>query len=331
MAAAFMDDPGLRANPLRLSLEPEAQALVEASEVIPYLYTVPPPAKRLVLEELQSRPTPRPPVDEEWIVVDGGPTGDVKVRLVRPAGSTGQLPVVLYVHGGGWVMGNAATHDRLVSELAVGAGVAIAFPEYDLAPERTFPVALEQCYAVAAWIAAEGDEVALDAGRLGVAGDQMGGTIAIGTTMLARDRGGPEVQAMALLYPATDAGFDTESYRLFEVGYSLRAEGFRDFWNLYCPDLEIRNTPHASPLRASLEQLGTLPPTLVVTAEADCLRDEGEAFAATLRLAGVPVLSTRYQGITNGFMMLDAMRGTMAAEAAIAQTAWFLGRLHESE
>jgi acetyl esterase len=311
------------ANPLGLALEPEAAAFVEAGEVIPYLYTVPPAEKRRMLDELQARPTPRPDVTEAWYVVDSRSDVHpaVPVRVVRPPDASGPLPVLLFVHGGGWVMGNAASHDRLVRELAVGAGVAVAFPEYALAPEAVFPTALEQCWSTAQWLVAEADTLNIDVTRMAVGGDQMGGTLAIGVAMLAAERGGVEFQHQLLFYPSTDAGFDTDSYRLFATGYALRAQGYRDFWDQYCPDLDARKQPVASPLRADLETLAQLPPALVITAEADCLRDEGEAYAAALRHAGVPAMSVRYSGITNGFMMLDAMRGTMAASAAINQAA----------
>ncbi len=299
----------MTANPHNLALEPEAQAFVEAGEVIPYLYTVPPSEKRRMLDELQARPTPRPDVEEEWFLVD-----EVPVRIVRPPGTPDALPVLLFVHGGGWVMGNAATHDRLVRELAVGAGIAVAFPEYTLAPEAVFPVALEQCWSVARWLAERFDTVA-------VAGDQMGGTLACGLTLLAARRGGVRFAHQVLFYPCVGSTFDSESYRRFAVGYALRAQGYRDFWDQYCPDEHARADPLASPLRTTREELGLLPPALVVTAEADCLRDEGEAYAAALRDAGVPALSVRYSGVTNGFVMLDAMRGTLAAEAAITQAA----------
>jgi acetyl esterase len=310
-----------QANPLGLPLEPEAQAFVEAGEVIPYLHTVPPSEKRRILDELQARPTPRPAVEEEWLLVD-----EVPVRMVRPHGAKGPLPTLLFVHGGGWVMGNTATHDRLVSELAVGAGIAVAFPEYALAPEAKFPTALEECWKVATWLSRQSRV------PLAVGGDQMGATIACGLTLLAARRGGVDFAHQLLFYPATDTAFDTGSYRQFAVGYTLRAEGYRDFWNLYCPDPNARRDPLAAPLRTSPDELALLPPATVITAEADCLRDEGEAYAGALRASGVPVLGVRYAGVTNGFVMLDAMRGTHAADAAINQAARILRRaLHPNQ
>ncbi|CCK28848.1 lipase [Streptomyces davaonensis JCM 4913] len=302
----------MNANPLGIPLEPEAQAFCEAGEVIPYLYTVPPSEKRRMLDELQARPTPRPDVEEEWVLV-----GDVPVRMVRPPGADGPLPTLLFVHGGGWVMGNASTHDRLVRELAVGAHIAVAFPEYTLSPEARFPTALEECWAVAEWLAGRATAEA----PLAVGGDQMGATIACGLALLAIRRGGVDFAHQLLFYPATDTAFDTDSYQQFAVGYALRAQGYRDFWDQYCPDPDTRRDPVAAPLRTSPDELALLPPATVITAEADCLRDEGEAYAGALRTAGVPVLSVRYHGVTNGFVMLDAMRTTHAADAAINQAA----------
>ncbi|MGB4778174.1 alpha/beta hydrolase [Microbacterium sp.] len=312
------------ANPHGISLEPEAQAFVEAGEFIPYLYTVTPDQKRRMLDELQARPTPRPAADEDWYVVNAhsGEHPPVPVRVVRPTRHRGSAPapVVLWVHGGGWVMGNAASHDRLVREVADASGATIVFPEYGLSPEHAYPTAIDQCATVARWIVDEGHTHGLDASRIAVVGDQMGGTIAAALTLRAA-AGSLAVQFafQAFMYPATDAACDTASFTEFATGYSLRAEGYRDFWRLYCPNPARRFDHEASPARAPAALLAQTPPALIITAEADCLRDEGEAYAAALRDAGVPALAVRYSGVTNSFMMLDTLRGTMAAEAAIGQ------------
>lgn len=314
------------ANPHGIALEPEAQAFVEAGEIIPYLYTVAPDQKRRMLDELQARPTPRPPADEDWYVLNDpeGQHPSVPVRVVRPTRhrAATPAPVVLFIHGGGWVMGNAASHDRLVREIADASGATIVFPEYGLAPEHVYPTAIDQCATVARWIVDEGEAVGLDPTRVAIVGDQMGGTIAAALTLRTAAGTLPvRFVFQALMYPATDAACDTPSFTEFAVGYSLRAEGFRDFWRLYCPDVALREQPEASPARAPRELLAQTPPALIITAEADCLRDEGEAYAAALREAGVPALAVRYSGVTNSFMMLDTLRGTVAAEAAIAQVA----------
>ncbi|MYW20118.1 alpha/beta hydrolase fold domain-containing protein, partial [Streptomyces sp. SID2955] len=249
--------------------------------------------------------------------VPGGPTGSVRTRVVKPAGATGTLPVVLYIHGAGWVFGNAHTHDRLVRELAVGAGAAVVFPEYDLSPEARYPVAVEQNYAVARWVAEQGAGKGLDGSRLAVAGDSVGGNMTAALTLMAKERGGPALVQQVLFYPVTDADFDTPSYHQFATGYFLRRDGMRWFWDQYTTDEAERAQITASPLRATTEQLTGLPPALVVTAEADVLRDEGEAYANKLREAEVPVTAVRFQGIIHDFVMLDALRGTHAAQAAI--------------
>ncbi|MBO4258595.1 alpha/beta hydrolase [Streptomyces griseorubiginosus] len=307
------------AEPVKPVLEPAAQAFVEATANPPYLFDLPPAEGRKAVDEVQSGEIAKPAVDEEWITVSGGPTGSVRARVVRPAGATGTLPVILYIHGAGWVFGNAHTHDRLVRELAVGAGAAVVFPEYDLSPEVRYPVAIEQNYTVAKWVVEQGSTKDLDGSRLAVAGDSVGGNMTAALTLQAKERGDVPLVQQVLFYPVTDASFDTPSYHQFAEGYFLRRDGMQWFWDQYTTDEAERAQITASPLRASTEQLAGLPPALVITGEADVLRDEGEAYANKLREAGVPVTAVRYQGIIHDFVMLNALRETHAAEAAINQ------------
>jgi acetyl esterase/lipase len=300
-------------------LEPAAQAFVEATANPPYLFDLGPVEGRKAVDEVQSGAIEKPAVDEEWVTVDGGPTGSVRARIVRPAGATGALPVILYIHGAGWVFGNAHTHDRLVRELAVGTGAAVVFPEYDLSPEARYPVAVEQSYAVARWVVTEGAGHHLDGTRIAVAGDSVGGNMSAALTLMAKERGDVPLVQQVLFYPVTDAAFDTGSYHQFAEGYFLRRDGMQWFWDQYTTDEEQRAEITVSPLRATTEQLTGLPPALVITAEADVLRDEGEAYANKLREAGVAVTAVRYQGIIHDFVMLNALRETHAAEAAIRQ------------
>ncbi|MEU3513292.1 alpha/beta hydrolase [Streptomyces longwoodensis] len=310
-------------------LEPAAQAFAEATANPPYLFDLGPVEGRKAVDEVQSGDIALPEVDEEWITVAGGPTGSVRARVVRPAGATGTLPVVLYIHGAGWVFGNARTHDRLVRELAVGADAAVVFPEYDLSPEARYPVAIEQNYAVARWIVREGAAQGLDATRIAVAGDSVGGNMTAALTLMAKERGDVPLVQQVLFYPVTDASFDTPSYHQFATGYFLRRDAMQWFWDQYTTDEAERARITASPLRATVEQLTGLPPALVVTGEADVLRDEGEAYANKLRQAGVPVTAVRYQGVIHDFVMLNALRETYAAEAAITQAVTVLrGALH---
>ncbi|MEU5667719.1 alpha/beta hydrolase [Streptomyces longwoodensis] len=300
-------------------LEPAAQAFAEATANPPYLFDLGPVEGRKAVDEVQSGDITKPEVDEEWITVDGGPTGTVRARIIKPRGATGTLPVILYIHGAGWVFGNAHTHDRLVRELAVGANAAVVFPEYDLSPEARYPVAIEQNYAVAQWIVREGTAQGLDATRLAVAGDSVGGNMSAALTLMAKERGDVPLVQQVLFYPVTDASFDTPSYHQFATGYFLRRDAMQWFWDQYTTDEAERAEITASPLRATVEQLTGLPPALVITGEADVLRDEGEAYANKLRTAGVPVTAVRYQGVIHDFVMLNALRETHAAEAAITQ------------
>ncbi|WP_405451710.1 alpha/beta hydrolase [Streptomyces achromogenes] len=306
-------------EPVQPVLEPAAAAFAEATARPPYLFDLPPAEGRKAVDDVQSGDIAKPDVDEEWITVPGGPTGSVRARIVKPVGTDGALPVILYIHGAGWVFGNAHTHDRLVRELAVGAEAAVVFPEYDLSPEARYPVAIEQNYAVAQWIVQQGAAKGLDGSRLAVAGDSVGGNMAAALTLMAKERGGIQLVQQVLFYPVTDASFDTGSYHQFAEGYFLRRDGMRWFWDQYTTDEDQRAEITASPLRATTEQLTGLPPALIITAEADVLRDEGEAYAGKLRRAGVPVTAVRYQGVIHDFVMLNALRETHAAQAAITQ------------
>ncbi|RSN49451.1 esterase [Amycolatopsis sp. WAC 04197] len=304
----------MTANPHNLALEPAAQAFVEATATPPFLFQLPPEEGRKAVDEVQGGDVELPAADVETTHVDG-----VEVRIVRPQGVAGPLPVIVYIHGAGWVFGNFHTHERLVRELAVGAGAAVVFPEYDRSPEARYPVAIEQNYAVAKWVAEHGAENGLDGTKIAIAGDSVGGNMTAALTLLAKQRGDVTFRQQVLFYPVTDASFETESYRRFAEGYFLALDGMKWFWDQYTTDPAQRAEITASPLRASLDELAGLPPALVITAEADVLRDEGEAYAAKLRQAGVPVTAVRYQGIVHDFVMLNTLRETHAAEAAIKQ------------
>jgi acetyl esterase len=300
-------------------LEPAAQEFADATANPPFLFDLGPEKGRDTVDEVQSGEVDKPAVEIEDTTVPGGPSGRVSVRIVRPPGAAGTLPVIVYIHGAGWVFGNAHTHDRLIRELAVGTGAAVVFPNYSLSPEARYPVAIEESYAVLEWVAEHGTEQGLDPSRIAVAGDSVGGNMTAALTLMAKHRSGPPIMTQVLFYPVTDASFDTPSYHQFAEGYFLRRDAMQWFWNQYTTDQAQRNEITASPLRASLEQLTGLPKALVITGEADVLRDEGEAYARKLRQAGVDVTATRYEGIIHDFVMLNALRGTNAAEDAITQ------------
>jgi acetyl esterase len=300
-----------------VALERAAREFAEATALPPYLFDLGPAAGRALVDEIQGRPVVKAAVDIRDIVVPGGPAGEVAVRVVRPQHAPGMLPVIVYVHGAGWVFGNRHTHDRLVREITVGAQAAVVFPEYSLSPEVKYPTAIEECYAVASWVAEHGPEHGLDPDRIAVAGDGAGGNIAIALTLLAAERHGVSFRQQVLFYPVTDASFDSSSYQEYATGYFLRRDTMQWFWDQYTADPRQRAEATASPLGASTRQLAALPPTLVITAEADVVRDEGEAFAVRLREAGVPVTSVRFQGTIHDFVLLNALSATRATRAAL--------------
>jgi acetyl esterase/lipase len=299
-------------------LEPASQAFVEATSKPPFLNELTPAEARKVLDDVQAAQINKLPVDDRWITVPAE-VGDVQVRIVRPPDAAGTLPMILYMHGGGWVLGNADTHDRLIRELAVGTGAAVVFVEYDRSPEAHYPVAIEQGYATARWIVREGAANQLDPDHMAVAGDSVGGNMTAALALMANERGDVRFVQQSMYYPVTDARMDTGSYEQFAEGYFLTAKAMAWFWDAYLPEVDRRSELFASPLQASDEQLVGLPPTFLIVDEADVLRDEGEAYAARLRAAGVAVTTVRYDGITHDFMMLNPLSETHATRAAVAQ------------
>ena len=299
-------------------LEPEAQQLADATAQPPYFYEMTPAEARKVLDDVQAQPIKKPDVDEKWISVPA-PVGDVRVRIVKPVGSTAALPAILYIHGGGWVLGNAGTHDRLVRDLATGVDAAVVFVEYDRSPEARYPVAIEQAYATAQWITSHGAEEGIDATRIAVAGDSVGGNMAAAVAIMAKQRGDVTFCHQSLFYPVTDAAQDTDSYVEFADGPFLLAKSMAWFWNAYLPDEDKRGEITASPLRATLEELAGLPEAFVVVDENDVLRDEGEAYARRLIEAGVRTTTVRYNATIHDFMMLNPLRSSAASTGAIEQ------------
>src|SRR5215472_16394554 len=230
-------------------LEPAAQQVADAFSKPPYIYERTPAEARKILEDAQSSVSiMKPAVDEEWITVSS-PAGDVRVRIVKPKGATGMLPVVLYMHGGGWILGNAGTHDRLVRELAVGARAAVAFVEYPNSPEARYPVAIEQGYATAQWIMREGASKDLAATRMAVAGESVGGNMTAALALMAKQRGDVKFVQQSMYYPVTDAAMNTASYSEFATGYYLSRKKMEWFWDAYTSDPAQRAEITASPNR----------------------------------------------------------------------------------
>ena len=299
------------------NLEKAAKELTEALTKAPPLTELPLEDARKAVEAAQSAPIPMPDVDESWVTLRS-PTGEFKVRVVRPKGSAGPLPVIVYMHGGGWIIGSWITHDLLTRRLAVGANAAVAFVEYSLAPEAKYPVQIEQCYATAQWIKEQGASGGFDADRIAVAGDSAGGNMATVLALMAKQRGDVQFVHQSLYYPMTDANAeDSESMRTYKDGPYGSAAGAAWFWNSYLADGASRSDLLVSPLQATLDDLEGLPPALVIVDENDVLRDQGEAYADKLREAGVPTTSVRFNGTIHDFMRLNALRDSESTQAAI--------------
>ncbi len=302
-----------------MPLDPQAGALLEQMRGMgaPPLHTLSVPDARQLLERLRAlagEPERVAHVEDRTVP---GPAGDIPVRYYRPAGAT--PPLLVYFHGGGWVLGGLDSHDGMLRTLCNASGCAILAVDYRLAPEHRFPAAVDDCVAAAEWAAANASALGVDTSRLALGGDSAGGNLTAVVSQLARDRGGPAVRFQLLVYPATDATADMPSSRENATGYFLEREDMRWFYGHYLGADGDRHDPRVSPLRAA--DLRGLPPALVITAEFDPLRDEGEAYAHRLREADVPVTLTRYHGMIHGFFgmgtLLDQAR-TAVTEAATA-------------
>lgn len=299
------------------NLEKTAKELTEALAKAPPLTGLPLEDARKAVEAAQSAPIPMPDVDESWVTV-WSPLGEFKVRVVRPKGSAGPLPVVVYMHGGGWILGSWITHDLLTRRLAVGANAAAVFVEYSLAPEAKYPVQIEQCYAAAQWVKEQGAPGGFDDDRIAVAGDSAGGNMATVLALMAKQRGGVQFIHQSLYYPMTDANAEeTESMRTYKDGPYGSAAGAAWFWSSYLAEGASRSDLLVSPLQATLDDLEGLPPALVIVDENDVLRDQGESYADKLREAGVPTTSVRFNGTIHDFMRLNALRDSESTRAAI--------------
>lgn len=313
------------------NLEQPVRELTESIAKGPPLSSVSLAAARKAVEAAQSAPLPMPDVDESWATLSSA-FGDFEVRIVRPRGSAGLLPAILYLHGGGWILGSWITHDLLTRRLAVGANAAVAFVEYSRAPEAKYPVQIEQCYAAARWITDQGAGGGFDATRIAVAGDSAGGNMSTVLALMAKRRGDVRFVHQSMYYPMTDANAEgSESLRRFKDGPYGSAEGLAWFWDSYLTGEASRNDILVSPLQATLADLKGLPPALVIVDENDLLRDQGEAYADKLRDAGVPTTSVRFNGTIHDFMRLNALRDSESTRAAIALAVTALRRAFGTE
>jgi acetyl esterase/lipase len=254
---------------------------------------------------------------EKTITQDGR---SVKLYIMKPQEVKGTPGVLLFIHGGVWIVGNFQNHQRLLRDLVVGSGQIGVFVEYTPLPEGKFPTPLEESYAALEWIAAHAGEFGADGTRIAIAGNSVGGNMTAALTLMAKDRNGPQIAYQVLLIPATDASVDTDSYHEFSTGRFLPRAFMKYGWDRYAPDEKTRNNPYVSPLRASDEELSGLPPALVITAENDPLRDEGEAYARKLKQTGVAVTAIRYDGTIHDFVLLNAIRKVPSTQAALQQT-----------
>jgi acetyl esterase len=286
------------------------------------IYLLTPEEARSTLLQMQSGYS-NPQVEIENVVAElNGRI--VSLKIFRAAGLAAPSPVILYFHGAGWVMGDSVTHRRLVSSLATGAAATVVFVDYHRAPEHQYPVAIEDAYAATLYVSERAERFQVDSKRLAVAGESSGGNMAAVVSLLAKQRSGPHISGQVLLYPVTNADFETASYQAFADGPWLTRRSMQWFWDQYLPDREKRKEPTASPLLASPNQLRGLPRALIITAENDVLRDDGEAYGRKLIEAGVEVVMTRYNATIHDFLLLNALAASAPSRAAATQAIHFL-------
>ncbi|HMK46387.1 MAG TPA: alpha/beta hydrolase [Methanocella sp.] len=283
----------------------------------PQIYQMSPGEARAALLKIQNVKVPELVTDTEDLSIPDGPKGAVQIRIIRPKGAEEKLAAIMYFHGGGWVLGDKNTHDRLVREISTRTNSAVIFVDYSRSPEAMYPIAVEECYIATRYVAQNAEQLNIDPSRLIVAGDSVGGNMATVVSMMAKQRKRPKIGMQILFYPVTDSNFDTSSYRQYANGYWLSREAMKWFWDQYLPEKSKRSEPMASPLQASADQLLGLPEALVITDEFDVLRDEGEAYARKLIESGVKVAAIRCLGTIHDFMMLNALSRAPATRCAI--------------
>ena len=311
------------------SLEPTAQRFIDSLAGAPPLSTLTPEAAHAVLTDLQAKPVAMQPAEIEDTTWPVGPTGTTKIRIVRPAGARGTLPLLFYTHGGGWVLGDTITHERLVRELAEGVHAAVVFVDYINSPKAQFPTQNEQAYASLLYAVEHARELRIDPSRIVIVGDSVGGNMAAVLTLMAKERRGPRIRFQVLFYPVTDYRKDTASYRKFENGPWLTARTMQ--WMFDLQGYTGNEGSEAFPLRATIEQLRGLPDALIITDD-DILQDEGEAYALKLAQAGVRVTAVRYNQTIHDFVMLNPLADTPAVRGAIQEAISALRRaLYGSE
>ena len=255
----------------------------------------------------------------EKTIVSGGQ--EVGLHIVRPAGVSGILPAFIFVHGGGWILGDFPTHKRLVRDLVVESGAVAVFVNYTPSPEAHYPVAINQIYAATQWVAENGSEIEVDGSRLAIVGNSVGGNMSTVTCLMAKENGGPKISLQVLMWPVTDAGFDYESYALYGADRFLTTPLMKWMFDQYTTDAAERAQKLVSPLQASLDELSDLPPALIQVAENDILRDQGEAYGRRLNEAGANVTTIRYNGMIHDFGLLNALATVPSVRSLIVHAA----------
>lgn len=284
---------------------------------------------RKVLADAQAQPVNKTDVNSEDLTLQLGENGNVAVRITRPKNASSPMPVLFYVHGGGWVMGDANTHDRLLREFTVGANIAVASIIYTPSPEAQYPVPLLQIYAAIEEMVNNAGKYGFDTNKIAIAGDSVGGNMATAITIMSKEKEWPNIGLQVLLYPVTNDDFNTQSYKDFADGPWLTKPAMEWFWDAYAPDKTTRDEILACPLKASTEELSGLPEAFIITDQNDVLRDEGEAYAQKLMDAGVKVTAVRYNGTHHDFMLLNAISDTAPTRAAVAQTIAVLKKFYQ--
>ncbi|WP_426306326.1 alpha/beta hydrolase [Acidovorax facilis] len=273
-------------------------------------------ARQVLVGAQKGAKLPPADVSEKTITVDGKQIG---LNIVRPVGAKGVLPAFIFVHGGGWILGDFPTHERFVRDLVADSGAVAVFVNYTPSPEARYPVAINEIYAATRWVAENGAQIGVDGKRLAIAGNSVGGNMATVVALMAKAKGTPALRSQVLFWPVTNANFENASYDQFANDHFLTKGMMKWFWDAYTTDTKQRQEIYASPLLATPEQLKGLPPTLIQTAEKDVLRDEGEAYARKLDAAGVNVVATRYNGMIHDFGLLNILSDVPTTRAALHQ------------
>ena len=309
------------ADDQRLSMETKAfLKLLNSGDGAPLEILTPLEARQVLVNAQASVKVDLSGIDEseKTITADGY---SIALNIVRPEGVKGTLPVFIFIHGGGWVLGDYPTHKRMVRDLVVLSGFAGVFVNYTRTPDAQYPQAINEIYAATKWVAEHGEEINVDGKNLAIVGNSVGGNMTTVTTLMAKVKGGPKIKLQILMWPIVDANFETESYQQFGEKRFLTTPLMKWMYDMYIADPEKRQDIYASPLQATVEQLKGLPPALIVVAESDVLHDEGTAYGRKLNEAGVDVTLVQYNGMIHDFGLLNGLAEVPAVRSLFVQAA----------